>query len=65
MSNKTEQLDKAYSESAIALGEAAIAMDKLAALVTSKQLPKEDFLTFMGAISHRHAKLLKRLTEEG
>ena len=56
--SKAEQLDQAYSEAAIALGEAAIAMDKLAALATSNQLPQDDFRTFMGAISHHHAKLL-------
>jgi len=50
-----EQLEKAYSEATIALGEAAMAMDKLAAL----ELPAADFLTFMGAISHHHEKLLK------
>ena len=59
MSNKTEKLDKAYTQATVALGEGCIAMDRLVALVTSKQLPKEDFLTFMGAISHRHAKLLE------
>lgn len=59
MSNKTEQLDKAYSEAAIALGEGCMAMDKLAALVTSKQLTQEDFKTFIGAMSHHNAKLLE------
>ena len=55
MENVEQQLDKAYSEATIALGEAAIAMDKLAAL----ELPAADFLTFMGAISHHHAKLIE------
>ena len=54
-----EQLEKAYSEATIALGEGCLAMDRLAALVTSKQLPIEDFQQFMGAMSHRCAKLLE------
>ena len=53
-----EQLEKAYSEATIALGEGCLAMDRLAALVTSKQLPTEDFQLFMEAMSHRCAKLL-------
>jgi hypothetical protein len=61
MKNVEQQLDKAYTEAAIALGEGCIAMDKLVAQVTSKQLPMEDFLTFMGAMSHHHAKLLEAI----
>tara|TARA_R110002153_G_C13241257_1_gene490758 strand:- start:36 stop:221 length:186 start_codon:yes stop_codon:yes gene_type:complete len=58
MSNKTEQLEKAYSEATIALGEGCIAMDRLVDLV-NKGLPIEDFQLFMEAMSHHHAKLLK------
>ena len=61
---KNEQLEKAYTEAAIALGEGCLAMDTLVALVTSKQLPKGDFMEFMGAMSHRHAKLLEGIKHE-
>tara|TARA_R110000822_G_scaffold53502_1_gene137987 strand:+ start:363 stop:554 length:192 start_codon:yes stop_codon:yes gene_type:complete len=54
-----EQLDKAYTQATIALGEGCLAMDTLVALVTDRELPMEDFLEFMGAMSHRHAKLLE------
>ena len=54
-----EQLEKAYTEATIALGEGCLAMDRLAALVTSNQLPIEDFQLFMQAMSHRVEKLIE------
>lgn len=56
---ENEQLDKVYEKATIALGEGCMAMDKLVALVTSKQLTQEDFKTFIGAMSHHNAKLLE------
>ena len=66
MGNKTAQLEleKAYSDATIALGEGCMAMDKLAALVSNRELPVEDFQLFMEAMSHRHAKLLEGIKHD-
>lgn len=50
MSNKTEQLDKAYTEASQALTDSGRAMTKLLDLYKDGELPFIDFMEFMDAM---------------